>query len=441
MASTNISRTLSSGAASNKFTFSCWVKRSVDTAGRMFSVTGSSGDTYFRFNGDATIEWSGDASNASSAGFFTTNRRFDDYNAWYHFVIRFDSTQGSASDRVRFYVNGVQEESFASYTDVNQNAVDKINLSGNTFYIGGTVSSQYFHGLMSHVNYSDGYSYAPTEFGETDSTTGEWKIKTNPSINYGTNGFFVLKDGATLTDSSANSNNFAVANGTLTPTEDCPSNVFATLNPLQTNLTLTNGNTAATTTNYKYAVSTIGINSGKYYFEMKVTHGCMIIGIQDFNKANERLFGSGTFWFSGSQSYHLDGFSRFSHDSYGDIANDASAYPTYGNGDIIMMAVNLDDNKMAYGKNGTWYNSTNPGSGTTNMVSIDAPSTLDSGFYGIVAADTCGASDGTFYVNFGNGYFGTTAISSEGSNTLGHGKFEYDVPAGYTALCTKGLNE
>ena len=91
MASTNISRTLSSGAASNKFTFSCWVKRSVDTAGRMFSVTGSSGDTYFRFNGDATIEWSGDASNASSAGYFITNRRFDDYNAWYHFVIRFDS--------------------------------------------------------------------------------------------------------------------------------------------------------------------------------------------------------------------------------------------------------------------------------------------------------------------------------------------------------------
>ena len=441
MASTNLSRTLSSGAASNKFTFSCWVKRSVDTAGRMFSVTGSSGDTYFRFNGDATIEWSGDASNASSAGYFITNRKFDDYNAWYHFVIRVDTTQSTASDRLRFYVNGVEETSFSSQTLPNQNAVDKINLSGNTFYIGGTVSSQYFHGLMSHINYSDGYSYGPTEFGETDSTTGEWKIKTNPSINYGTNGFFILKDGATLTDSSSNSNNFAVANGTLTATEDCPSNIFATLNPLQKNLTLTNGNTSATTSNYQYAVSTIAINSGKYYFEMKVTHGCMIIGIQDMIKANDGIRNTAIFWSNGSQSYHLDGFSRFTHDSYGDIANDASAYPTYGNGDIIMMAVDLDNNKMAYGKNGTWYNSTNPGSGTTNMVSIDAPSTLDSGFYGIVAADTCGASDGTFYVNFGNGYFGTSAISSEGTNASGIGKFEYDVPTGYTALSTKGLNE
>ena len=82
-----------------------------------------------------------------------------------------------------------------------------------------------------------------------------------------------------------------------------------------------------------------------------------------------------------------------------------------------------------------------PSSGTTNMISIDAPSTTSSGFYGIVCADTCGASDGTFDVNFGNGFFGTTAISSEGSNASGIGKFEYDVPTGYTALSTKGLNE
>ena len=85
----------------------------------------------------------------------------------------------------------------------------------------------------------------------------------------------------------------------------------------------------------------------------------MIIGIQDMIKANDRINVNNVFWFSGSESYHLDGFSRVSHDTYGDIANDASAYPTYTNGDIVMMALDLDNNKLAYGKNGTWYNSTN----------------------------------------------------------------------------------
>ena len=83
-----------------------------------------------------------------------------------------------------------------------------------------------FDGCMSHIHYTDGYAYyAPTVFGETDAT-GEWKINTSPSVTYGTNGFFILKDGASVTDQSGNSNNFTVAAGTLTNTEDCPSNVF-----------------------------------------------------------------------------------------------------------------------------------------------------------------------------------------------------------------------
>ena len=70
-----------------------------------------------------------------------------------------------------------------------------------------------------------------SEFGSTDSTTGEWKINTSPSVTYGTNGFFILKDGNSVTDQSGQGNNFTVGSGTLTKTEDCPSNVFATLNP------------------------------------------------------------------------------------------------------------------------------------------------------------------------------------------------------------------
>jgi hypothetical protein len=92
-------------------------------------------------------------------------------------------------------------------------------------------NGNYFEGSMSHIHFIDGTAYDATAFGEYDAN-GVWKIKTSPSVTYGTNGFFILKDGNSVTDQSGNSNNFTVAGGTLTNTEDNPANVFATLNPL-----------------------------------------------------------------------------------------------------------------------------------------------------------------------------------------------------------------
>ena len=116
MASTAIHRSVTSATTIKKFTLSMWVKRSIitDSSGRrMFTANGGTGDVYFRFNNDDKIEWSGHGSNASSAGYFITNRLFRDCNAWYHLVIKVDTTQGSSSDRLKFYVNGVEETSFS----------------------------------------------------------------------------------------------------------------------------------------------------------------------------------------------------------------------------------------------------------------------------------------------------------------------------------------
>jgi hypothetical protein len=451
MANTYLTRTPSAGNRKT-FTISCWVKRSgLGSPQKAIFTAGddsSSPLNFFGFNTNDQIaywEYSNDTTGISD---FLTTRRFRDTNAWYHIVLAVDTTQATASNRIKLYVNGVQETDVVTGGNNLYPQTQNQDLAFNDadgHYVGryGYSSDSYFDGLMSHFHFIDGTAYDASTFGSTDSTTGEWKINTSPSITMGTNGFTILKDGNTITDQSSNSNDFTLGGGTLTKTEDCPSNVFATLNPLQTNLTtLHNGNcSAGTTSSYQWGMSTLAVNSGKWYVEMKVTHACMVMGIQDIGKANDRLIVNGTFWTSGSQSYHLDGFSKFTHDSYGDISSDASAYPSYGSGDIVMMALDLDNNKLAYGKNGTWYNSTNPGSGTTNMVSIDAPSSNENGNYGIVFGDTCGASDGDFEINFGNGFFGTTAISSEGTNASGIGKFEYDVPTGYTALSTKGLNE
>ena len=187
-----------------------------------------------RFPSDDTFQFYMHSTNSAGNCEIKTIRKFRDPNAWYHFVTRVDTTQGTAADRVRIYVNGVQETAFATENYMNQNGegVWGIGASHTTHTIGAVGTANYFDGYVSHVHYADGQSLAPTVFGETDSTTGEWKIKTSPSVTYGNNGFFILKDGNSVTDQSPNTNNWTVAGGTLTKTEDCPDNVFNTFNRL-----------------------------------------------------------------------------------------------------------------------------------------------------------------------------------------------------------------
>ena len=439
MASAYLSQNLPANQNSlHKWTYSGWIKRcSLGVETYMFNFFDDDNNRGgFRFNADDTLLYY-ERVGGSTVINKTTNRVFRDTSAWYHIMVAVDKSVSSPNTQI--YINGVEETSFSTNTDYSQNQTTKIN-DTDTLYINsyngsGDIRDQ----LQTHIHWVSGYKLTPTSFGETDSTSGIWKPKTSPSVTYGTNGYFLKfeNSGAMGTDSSGNGNNFTVS-GTITQTEDTPSNNFATLNPLQSNLSLTNGNLQATTTNYKYGVSTLAVSSGKWYVEMKVTDPCMVMGIQDMIKANDGLRNTAIFWSSGSESYHLDGFSKFTHDSYGDISSNASDYPTYANGDIIGMAIDLDNNKLQYSKNGTWYKSADPANGT-NMETIDASSTLTSGNYGIVVADACGASDGTFYMNFGNGYFGTTAVSSSNSDSAGLGLFEYSVPSGYYALCTKNI--
>ena len=343
-----------------------------------------------------------------------------------------------------------RETSFANSTNNLSNGDSLIfntSDSGTGHTIGSWNTTAYFNGLMSHVHYSSGYSYAPTVFGSTDSTTGEWKINTSPSFTLGGNGYTILKDGNTITDQSSNSNDFTLGGGTLSKTEDCPSNVFCTINPLDNyyaNSTMTHGNTRITTanSNRSYNTGTLGASSGKYYWEVKAvsnvgsSNGCYF-GIASTNPTND---GVSTAASLGTKQYD---YGYLSYD--GKILSNNS-YSNYGNSytdnDIIGVAMDLDNNKLYFSKNGTWQNSGDPTSGSTGTgaISIQDPSGTVNGVY------TPGLGDWwvngfTVSFNFGNGYFGGTAVSSAGTNASNLGIFEYDVPTGYTALCTKGLNE
>ena len=441
MASTYLTRTPSSAGNRRTFTISDWVKRSaISNANNQVFTSGTYASTQMSqiyFESDDTLNVSDYTASESKSFKVTTNRKFRDTSAWYHIVVAVDTTQGTASNRVKIYINGVQETSFLESNYPSQNFDCAFNL--NQIHTVGNRNGafQEFNGSMSHFHNIDGTAYDPTAFGEYDAN-GVWKINTSPSVTYGTNGFFILKDGNSVTDQSGNSNNFTVAGGTLTKTEDSPSNVFATGNPLAsywTSATFSNGNNTQVTQNNNYAfnTSTLGFQTGKWYYEAKLvsTAGSDMFGITGRTNANSTTAALGQY----ADQYVFNSNAGQMRNNNTDTSY-ASAFNT--NGTIVQIAVDMTNLKIHLGLNGVWQNSSNP-SNNTGGFTIGAISTTTDGFYFVGIGDYSN-TQGTYEYNFGNGYFGTTAVASAGTNASGIGIFEYDVPTGFTALSTKGLN-
>jgi len=444
MASTYLTRTPASAGNRKTFTFSGWFKRSaLGASNRIFDVGTGSGDgdrflIQFYSTGD-TLAIMGGATN-----WRITSQVFRDVSAWYHIVVAVDTTQATASDRIKVYVNGSQITSFGTSNDPSLN----FDLGTNTTSLhtigSSTAPSSYYNGSMAHFHFIDGIAYDASAFGETDATSGIWKPKTSPSVTYGTNGFFLkFANSASLgTDSSGNGNNFTV-NGSGTQTLDTPSNVFATMNSLDNywqGSTFSNGNNTIVTgsASTTFNTSTLLMTSGKYYAEIKPTVGSATLNIgitgEQTVSASHTLASRGT-----GYAYVDDGSVYNNNSSVG------GTWSTYTNNDIIGIAVDLDNNKLYFSKNGTWQNSGDPTSGATGTgaVSITDPSNLtgDSkmGAYAFAMNETWNDGTRTVQWNFGNGYFGTTAVATPESDSAGIGKFEYSVPSGYYALCTKNI--
>ena len=456
MANTYLKRTNGTPTNAQKGTFSAWVKKSGNgNSGRMI-MNFYNGDnySYFRTHNDDFIQHYA-VSGASVVCHIKTNRKLRDCNSWYHIMLVVDTTQSTASDRVKIYINGVQETSLLQSDYPSQNINYPMFIASGTNY--HTIASaengtDCWNGIMSHVHYCDGTALAPTVFGSTDSTTGEWKINTSPSFTLGNNGYTILKDGNTITDQSSNSNDFTLGGGTLTKTEDNPSNVFCTLNPLtnQGSYTFAHGNTYLEGNNTnswtKGIGGTLAAKSGKYYWEVKQSPGSHTdYNIFGFIKADEVMNTSANLYSSGNMN------SVQTHTSTATIYAQTGTYSSYvkingshvgiSDNDIVSFALDLDNRKCWLAVNGVWVDDKN---GYTNGSSINTSYPLWG--TGEITADTFYTPaniqyyDPQCYYNFGNGYFGNTQITSEGTNASGIGKFEYNVPTGFTALSTKGLN-
>jgi hypothetical protein len=444
MASTQLQRTAVTSTENYKYTFSAWVKRtgvlgSSSVNEVLFSNwNDSSNSAYIRFEDINDNLQVYDQYNEGPDLNYQTNMKFRDPNSWYHIVVNVDSTR-SANTRCKIYVNG-SEVSCSNTTDTGGTLAMKTVTTTNAMRLGAIRTASgaeyYFSGLMSHVHYIDGTGYDASYFGETDSTTGEWKIKTNVTgVTYGNNGFFILKDGtnlsgSTVQDQSGNSNNFSVSAGTLTKTEDNPSNVFATINPLDNATTGTqtysNGNTTMLTD--KQSRTTLGASSGKWYCEAKYVNNTAFNGIAQmdgsntFNTNSIILFGNnnGEIFVSGSST-----------------DTNVGAGTAIDNNSIIMFAMDLDNNRLYIGKNGSWWTS-GAGFNSASLSSYKTITRVTGDSFGFKCSSGSGTSTTSW--NFGNGYFGTTAVASAGTNASGIGIFEYDVPANFTSLSTKGLN-
>ena len=204
MASTKISFTPSGAGNLNKWTISLWLKRAKVGVEQVIAscYENSNYQTQIKFESDDQLYFN-DENNGNTNGRIVSNAKYRDTHSWYHMVFIWDKDNSTSGYKIRMYVNGERITSFSD-TGNAPSTSSTWNVNGQAMQFGAKVTSDYFEGIMSHIHFCDGYAYEPTEFGETDSTTGEWKIKTSPSVSYGTNGYFWLKDDVATTDHSPN---------------------------------------------------------------------------------------------------------------------------------------------------------------------------------------------------------------------------------------------
>jgi hypothetical protein len=448
MASTYLTKSMSGNTASTKMTFSAWIKKSDNDTGffRLFGTRDANHVYIFQNN----IYFDVTNTSGTAIGSINTTRVLRDNHAFYHIVAVLDTTLSTATDRQKIYINGERVTDISVITQVSQDATTDFGANGVEYSVGGRTSSQgsaggYFNGTMAHVHFTDGYAYQASTFGQTDATTGIWKPNTAPSVTYGTNGFFLKFENSNMgLDSSGNSNNFTVS-GSMTQSISTPSNIFATLNPLRNfssmgSFSNCNNTYSQGSNSWVSALSTLGVTSGKYYYEAKWVSGsyfkmgfCTDNGVSSIGHISETNLPGGYAWYTHDNGHVKTDDGIVSGWNHTDITNITSITT----GSIMMIAVDMD-NKFAYfGADGVWAKNGDPTSGSSGTGGLDISSDFPSGtplFFGISNYNSVAN------VNFGEGFFGTTAVASAQNPDDGIGVFEYDVPAGYRSLCTKSIN-
>ena len=462
---TYLSKTFGTPTDQDKWTFSCWVKRTkLGTNQDIFSVpTGTSGGyfhTGLQWNSsnqlEANVNYTG-----SVVGKKLPNALFRDTISWYHLVTVWDSDNASAGNRIKLYVNGVDQTSFATDTQPTSGLASQIN-QALAHRIGDGANGD-LDGYLAEVVFVDGQALTPTSFGEFDEDSPTiWKPIKISGLTFGNNGFYLdFQDSSALgNDVSGNNNDFALSNlAAVHQCQDSPTNNFCILHQLQpygsavypwydagTQFVGTQGNA------WRIVTGSIAVTSGKYYYEVEIntssSNNSYSIGWTSTNNMPASIWTTylGDAVVGPALGLAKDGQLNYSTSS---AANQASTgYTSYSNGgDIVMCAIDLDNNYAYWGKNGTWMKSGDPTSGSTGTGGFAFDNAAGYDWYpAFGSSETASGSTIHMAANFGNGTFGNvsgvpSAVASAGTNASGFGVFEYNVPAGYGAICTKQMNE
>jgi len=465
--SANLTRTPSSTGDRQTWTFSAWLKRGNLTGKTILQsrlkVSGTGNNiTSIGMGSDDTFEVIDFLSGNFNWGFRTLGK-FRDVSSWYHLVVECDSTQATASDRVKLYINGVQQAVETkpgwSVSYPNQNENTNIN---HTYkhYIGIGGSADMWDGYMADVNLIDGTALDPTSFGETKS--GVWIPKDTSGLTFDTNGFRLeFGDSAAIGDDTSGNGNDWTANNLSAHdvVPDSPTNNYAVVNPLarsaqdfRVNLSEGNLNISAVTnsdSNFNTRFATIPLpSSGKYYVECRTyvisnngNQTCFGVVDPDAFDANEP---SSKTLYNFADGEGFDGINILLN------PNTAQAYSggaTSGSqitgltatSYILKLALDIDNGKVFVGYDGVWLNSADPAAGT-GEIATRTFTTSD-----VIAITTTSNQFGNntgSWLNFGqDSTFGGNVTAGGNSDANGYGDFAYAVPSGYLALNSANLPE
>jgi hypothetical protein len=443
------------GSAGNRrtFTISVWAKRSDKNTSAVLYGAGTASTDMFQLlmqnDGGNNIIIVQDRVSGTNNLNLNTTAQFTDTAAWYHIVLAVDTTQSTSSNRAKLYVNGNQITAFGTETYPSEDYDCHVN---NTVahHIGAQSrgsANDHFDGYITELHSIDGSAKAQTDFGEFNAN-GVW-IPKKYTGSHGTNGFFMqFKQTGTGTnssgmgaDTSGQDNHFAVNNlAAVDVTEDTCTNNFATMDPSNGDrqqggaATFAEGNLQITTSyvdsdyqRYPQVYSTQAVSSGKWYFEMKITTSDVdsFIGVHSpDNHASDSTNNPYGGYAATGAIYTSRGAVRIND-------GQTTGHGTFSQNDIVGCALDIDNNKVYFHKNGTYVQSGDP-AGNSGGQAIPTGYT-----YGFTVGNDTASNSGTMQANFGNPPY---TISS-GNNDGKYGNFEYAVPSGYYAVCTKRLAE
>ena len=374
-----LSRTPSSGGNRRTFTVSTWIKL-CDEFGQRRMVFSQAADgsnyTHMEFDTSNRLEVNANDGSGGADLKLVTNRTFEDTSKFYHILLAVDTTQSTASDRAKLYVDGDQITSFSTETYPSQDYDTFVNHTVE-LAVGNWISTGYAtDGNLAEFNLVDGTALTPSTFGLTDTSTGRWIPKSLTGITYGTNGLrleFANSAGQTIgDDTSGNGNDLAVSNLAITDlTTDSPTQNFATVSPFFSGtLGFEEGNLEVTQTqsnDYQTAYVGKSVSSGKWYFEITATTvpTFFLIGLTSlagYVNAKTTYVGdnAGSYGFQfypgNNDTLYYDG----SNVSYGSESS-------LSNGNIIGVAYDADTGAYWLAVNNSWIQSGNPTNGTNPL--------------------------------------------------------------------------